>query len=174
MSAPERPWSEDVIGILFGKEHLFEVIPDPAADTNRQMNAIMRLAVYFGIIMLVLGRSSTAIFAVVAAGVFTYAASVKESFNEMKDKNCREPKKENIFMNPLIFDNPNEAPACDIRKPAVRRKVDDLFNDRMYREVDDIFSEHSANRQFYTVPLDRDQTAFARHLYPGVLNPLRG
>jgi hypothetical protein len=166
----------------------FDVFPAIRADADSidmdlQLNALMRLASYFAIAMLLIGRSSAAVFALVVAAVVTIAmfeshkkqrqdeADDGERFKGSKEKGkarCREPDRENPFMNPLPYDDATLPAACDIEDPSVRRKMDKYFERNLFRDVSDVFSSQASDRQYYTVPVTtvpNDQTAVARWLY---------
>jgi hypothetical protein len=84
---------------------------------------------------------------------------------------CRQPTKENPFMNPLLNDittNPEISPvACNVDDEDVQDKMNDCFNEDLYRDVGDLFERHNSQRQFYTVPqlYPNDQKSFAEWLY---------
>jgi len=91
-----------------------------------------------------------------------------------------QPTLDNPFMNPTMKDYMNvddngrikdRPKACDVNNPVVKRKVDELFNNNLYRDVDDIFGKMNSQRQFFTMPyttIPNKQDEFARWLY---LNP---
>jgi len=86
---------------------------------------------------------------------------------------CRVPTKENPFMNPGI----NEFSNDEYRQPkscpsynnvGVQNRVEELFNEDLYRDVKDIFGKNNSQRQFYTVPgnqVPNDQASFAQWCY---------
>ena len=50
----------------------------------------------------------------------------------------------------------------------VQRRVEELFNEDLYRDVNDIFGKNNSQRQFYSVPgntIPNDQGSFAKWLY---------
>ena len=50
----------------------------------------------------------------------------------------------------------------------VQRRVEELFNEDLYRDANDIFGKNNSQRQFYTVPgnkVPNDQGNFAQWLY---------
>ena len=86
---------------------------------------------------------------------------------------CRIPTKENPFMNPKLTDFGNNQPPAPKACPTynnvgVQRRVEDLFNEDLYRDVSDVFGKNNSQRQFFTVPgnqVPNDQGAFAQWLY---------
>ena len=46
-----------------------------------------------------------------------------------------------------------------------RRRVEELFNEDLYRDVTDVFGKNNSQRQYYTVPIPsshNDQGSFAQ------------
>ena len=76
-------------------------------------------------------------------------------------------------MNPTFTDFGSDGPpppkACpSYNNVGVQRRVEDLFNEDLYRDVNDIFGKNNSQRQFYTVPgsqVPNDQGSFAQWLY---------
>ena len=72
-----------------------------------------------------------------------------------------------------ISDNYHRPPACkaflynDTQSRKVKKQVEDKFNERLYRDVGDLYSKRNGQREFYSVPYNGipDQTAFAKWLY---------
>jgi len=90
------------------------------------------------------------------------------------ERKCVMPTVENPFMNfNHITDNYNRPPACkaflydDPQSQKVKKKVEEKFDDRLYRNVDDIYSKHNSQREFYTVAYNGvpDQTSFSKFLF---------
>jgi hypothetical protein len=89
-------------------------------------------------------------------------------------KECVTPTVDNPFMNfNHITDNYHRPPACkaflynDDQSMKVREEVTDTFNDKLYRDVGDLYSRRNGQREFYTVAYNGipDQTSFAKWLY---------
>ena len=174
-------WLDDPLNVLFlDTSKMFEIIPAlgadaPTADMDQQLNALMRLSVYFALAMIVFGRSSAAVFGIVVAAGITIVVhqslqSSSESFglSQQSGRQCREPVPDNPFMNPMPYDDPTLPGACDVEDPAVRRKMDAYFEQNLFRDVSDVFSSQASDRQYYTLPattVPNDQTAVARWLY---------
>jgi hypothetical protein len=96
---------------------------------------------------------------------------VEDNVNIMKE-GCRIPTKENPFMNPEIqdYNTKNDTqPACySYNNKGIQRKIEDHFNEDLYKDVSDIFGKNNSQRQFFTVPgqtIPNDQGSFARWLY---------
>ena len=174
-------WSKDPVKVLFDPSNMMSFIPVLGydalnADTTEQLNALMRLAIYFSILMLLLGKYNTAIFALLIGAGFTWAvhqsystaAAQKELYGSDVKGGCRAPNKANPFMNPMPYDDTSIPGACDIEDQDVRRKMNSLFDENLFRDVSDVFQSQSSDRQYYTVPVTtvpNDQTGFAKWLY---------
>ena len=177
-------WLENPTATLLDPSKFGDFLPvmgadAKTADLDEQLNSIMRLSIYFAVLMLMMGRASAAVFAIVLAAAFTYALrgvplSNSENYEagdankSDKANNCRKPTLENPFMNPLPFDRRDAPGACDIEDQNVRRSMYQLFNENLYRDVSDVFHRQASDRQYYTVPVTtfpNDQTEFAKWLY---------
>ena len=89
-------------------------------------------------------------------------------------KKCVMPTVNNPFMNfNYISDDYHRLPACkaflynDPQSREVKKEVEDKFNDRLFRDVGDLYSKRNSQREFYSVPYNGipDQTSFAKWLY---------
>jgi hypothetical protein len=62
----------------------------------------------------------------------------------------------------------NNKEACDIENKKIKKSMNDKYDERLFRSVDDIYMNNSSDRQFYTMPVSdivNDQTGFAKWLY---------
>ena len=50
------------ISILYEKKYIFEIIPNKQFDFNRKLNSLLRLSLYFSIIMYALDQTNTKMF----------------------------------------------------------------------------------------------------------------
>jgi len=106
--------------------------------------------------------------------------TLDEKINKLKkrkdyiSKKCVMPTVNNPFMNfNYISDDYHRLPACkaflynDPQSREVKKKVEDKFNERLYRDVSDLYSKRNSQREFYSVPYNviPDQTSFAKWLY---------
>lgn len=186
-------WTKN-ISILYEKRYLFEVIPDKNFDFNRKLNSLLRLSIYYSGIVFLLDNKKTNIFYIpFVVGILTHILSLK--YNEtfinqttvdlMNDKVkgdlanseliqglnkvCNTPTKDNPFMNLTIkefnTEKATEEPCDSYNNKGIQRQIDKLFNDGLYRDVNDIFGKQNSQRQFYTVPGNNDQGTFAKWLY---------
>ena len=177
-------WTKN-ISILYEKRYLFEVIPDKNFDFNRKLNSLLRLSIYYSGIVFLLDNKKTNIFYIpFVVGILTHILSLK--YNEtfinqttvdlMNDKVkgdlanseliqglnkvCNTPTKDNPFMNLTIkefnTEKATEEPCDSYNNKGIQRQIDKLFNDGLYRDVNDIFGKQNSQRQFYTVPGNND------------------
>ena len=111
--------------------------------------------------------------------IFAYTPYQRANINHETGKindletECRIPNKDNPFMNPTLSDYGSDKPPLPKSCPSynnvgVQRRVEELFNEDLYRDVNDIFGKNNSQRQFYTVPgnqIPNDQHSFANWLY---------
>ena len=185
-------WYEDP-SILIDRESITEIFPSKRFDIIRKLNAIVRLAIIYSAIMFAYKREKTyLVIPFVAMGITwvirskqgdlkkdaVYKKSVANQLDDLVKINdlateCRIPTKENPFMNPKLTDFGNNKPPAPKSCPTynnvgVQRRVEDLFNEDLYRDVTDVFGKNNSQRQFFTVPgnqVPNDQGAFAQWLY---------
>ncbi len=169
----------------------------PTAEMSRteQLNALVRFAAYLSVLLMILRRSATPAFVLVFVMMLTAAIAEADDGSEAyrspeppgppgggeehvaqarrrprHAKKCRRPTRENPFMNRNFTDAADDgrAPACDVMRRDVQARVEDLFSEKLYRDVDDVYGSRASSRQWYTVPVTtavNDQTGFARWLY---------
>ena len=177
-------WTNN-ISILYEKKYLFEVLPDKHFDFNRKLNSLLRLSIYYSVIVFIMDRKKTNIFYIpFVVGILTHILSIKfkEAFtNQQKlelinddkkedvvvqevNQSCSPPSKSNPFMNPLITENKGTESCDSYNSKAIQREIDNTFNTSLYRDVNDIFGKSNSQRQYYTIPT-HDQGSFANWLY---------
>ena len=101
--------------------------------------------------------------------------------NDNSNTVCTEPTIDNPFMNVTMKDylnvDPNtqsiidRPPACSTVNPDIKKKIDNYFDNNLYKDVNDVFGKMNSQRQFYTMPsttIPNAQNEFAKWLY---LNP---
>lgn len=185
-------WTEK-ISILYEKKYLFEVIPNKNFDFNRKLNSLLRLSIYYSTIIYLFDRKKSNMFYIpFVVAIITYVLSrkYKETFLNITNANlmndlktgedlvndlsgaCKTPSKDNPFMNPEIYDYNTQnmgTPACtSYNNKGLQNITENIFNDELYRDVNDIFGKNNSQRQFYTVPgnsIPNDQDTFAKWLY---------
>ena len=182
----------DKISILYEKKYLFEIIPNKQFDFNRKLNSLLRLSIYYAVIIYLMDRKKGNMFYIpfiVAIVTCILSKRYKETFyskvktdlmnNQSNEElikglegDCKIPTKNNPFMNPEIYDyntkNVDE-PACNtFNNKGVQSYTDKLFSSSLFRDVNDLFGKNNSQRQFYTVPgnsIPNDQDKFAKWLY---------
>lgn len=179
--------------ILYEKEYIFEIFPSKRFDLIRKLNSVLRLTIVYSILMILFTKNMNyLLIPVITAGITffmwnrqkdTHTDTIMDEAmsNQIDDlvkindleTECRVPTKENPFMNPGI----NEFSNDEYRQPkscpsynnvGVQNRVEELFNEDLYRDVKDIFGKANSQRQFYTVPgnqIPNDQGSFAQWLY---------
>lgn len=167
------PWNFITAG------NFWRVIPSKATQSYaEQLNAVMRLAVYYAVVVSVFRQDVNSFLVPVVVGAVTFflynsfknRGFAAEPFSGT-NKDCVLPTKQNPFMNLLGADDRQRAPACDPLSPEVKQRVDETFTSSMFYDVDDVWSRNNASRNFYTTAstaVPNDQTGFAEWLYGGV------
>ena len=185
MDHVERIWYSDPAAFINGSNY-FKFWPSKDMTFEEQLNCLMRFAIYFGVIVLILKKDANILFIPIFMGIFTYyiyavdntnkanERKLLEKFNMMYDKRtntrCIQPTAENPFMNVLMTDyvkNPERPSACRMTKN-INKDIKRHFDSNLFRDVDDVFHKKASDRQFYTTPvttIPNDQTAFAKWLY---------
>jgi hypothetical protein len=66
---------------------------------------------------------------------------------------CRKPNKHNPFMNKLVSDYnlDNEPFPCNIDDEKIKNKINDTYNDDIFKGTSDLMNKRNSDRQFYTV-----------------------
>ena len=184
-------WYTD-ISILYEKDSITEIFPSKRFDILRKLNAIVRLSILYTLVMYFLKREQKyLVIPLIVMGItwliwyrqddIHVDAIMKDSISDKIDDlvkindlntECRVPTKENPFMNPTLDDygnNSSPPKSCpSYNNKGVQRRVDELFNEDLYRDVKDVFNKNNSQRQFYTVPgsnVPNDQSSFANWLY---------
>jgi hypothetical protein len=177
-------WYEDLQQFIT-KDNYMEILPTGAMSMEEKLNALVRLLLYFGVIMaLVRADYRYLFFGIIAAmiSIVVYSVETRQRQNAERflqerklaivdNKVCTRTTVENPFMNPNIIDiteNPRHPQACPIDNEMVKEKVADNYNARMFRDAGDLYDRNTGQRQFYTVPattIPNDQTGFAKWVY---------
>jgi Family of unknown function (DUF5762) len=183
-------WYRDLRAFL-ADDRFTKFVPEAAAPLAEQLNAAMRFALYFAILLAIIKRSVAPFFIVLVAAFLTWGMYESRSA-ELRDTSerfermgvaqsrrglggpaelCTKPSLDNPFMNVLSSDpvvKPTRPRACDATRPDVAKQMERFFAHNLYRDADDPFDRRTSSRQFYTMPVTTipgDQTAFAKWLY---------
>ena len=165
-------WFEDYT-ILFKKNKLGEFFPTSNMSLYEKLNAIVRCAFYISGALILYSGNLNYIYIGLCALIATYIIySRKKIENFEKGENIVFPTKNNPFMNIQMTDyedNPHRESAIKINDTLeLRDNIKQNFNNKLYRNVGDIFERENSQRQFYTTPITtipNDQTKFAEWLY---------
>ena len=185
-------WSEK-LSILYEKKYLLEIIPNKNFDFNRKLNSLLRLSIYYAVLIYVFdNKKSNMLYIPFVVAILTYILNRKyrETFlnvtnaqlmNDLKvgpdlikslEGSCKTPTKDNPFMNPEIYDyntdKMTENACTTYNNKGLQNYSENIFNDSLYRDVNDLFGKNNSQRQFYTVPgnsIPNDQDTFAKWLY---------
>lgn len=167
---------------LVHEKYLRNFIPQKTMTIEQNLNAVVRLTWYFAIIMFFVAIELKYFMIPLAAMVGTIAiyfaknakskqaASQYEAYDNMLKQNCTKPTLQNPYMNVLLTEyaeNPQRPMACDPTDRRVRNKMGEIFEARLFRDVDDMYSDFT-DRQFYTMPsttIPNNQNEFANWLY---------
>jgi hypothetical protein len=180
-------WIDD-LKVLYEKKYLFEIIPKKNFNLNRKLNSLLRLSIYYSLILYVMNKNINVLYIPVAVGVFTLFIHKNNNKNNATELNvklmndeideldisqlegvCRLPTKNNPFMNPSIYGDKNDIEPCpSYNNKGIQREIESKFNEDLFRDVTDIFGKNNSQRQFYSVPgktHPNDQENFAKWLY---------
>ena len=179
--------------ILYEKDSIFEFFPSKKFNLIRKLNAVVRLSIIYTLIMVLCTKHINYLLIPLITSAITWFIWNRQrdthtdnvmdeamsnqiddlvKINDLETE-CRVPTKENPFMNPGI----NEFSNDEYRQPkscpsynnvGVQNRVEELFNEDLYRDVKDIFGKNNSQRQFYTVPgnqVPNDQASFAQWCY---------
>ena len=174
------PFWYSEISILWQRDSIMEIFPSKRFDILRKLNAIVRLSIIYTLIMYFMKREQKyLVIPLIAMGITWMIWYKQEDIHTdtiMKDSmsnklddlvkvndlstECRVPDKENPFMNPTLSDYGSNKPPPPKSCPSynnvgVQRRVEELFNEDLYRDAKDIFGKNNSQRQFYTVPGNR-------------------
>ena len=182
-------WGND-ISILYNRNHILEIFPAKDYDIIRKLNAILRFSIYYSVLVFLYNKKNTNVFYIpVVVGIITYIVYQKnktiqvdnaliksingdpESVGDLQ-QSCRIPTKDNPFMNPELSDFGNNVEvkeACaSFDNKGIQKKIDEYFEDGIFKDYADIFNNKNSQRQFFTVPgrdVPNDQGSFAQWCY---------
>jgi hypothetical protein len=185
-------WYKDP-SILYDKDYIFEIFPSKRFDITRKLNSLLRLSILYSLIIYLINKDNRYIVLPFVVAAVTWVIWTRQKDTHIDDvleesmsnrlddlvmindlaTECRVPTKGNPFMNPGL----NEFSNDNVRMPkscpsynnvGVQNRIEQLFNEDLYRDVKDIFGKNNSQRQFYTVPgnqVPNDQGSFAQWCY---------
>ena len=184
----EKLWYNDLKGFIT-QDNFLNFFPTPNMAYQEQINSIIRFTLYLVIILLLFKNNYRVLYILVIVLLLTYGMSLidnvekknhEESFKKQNlavskttKIECVKPTTDNPFMNVLLTDykegsKRSNKEACDIDNKNVTKSMNDKYDERLFRSVDDVFMNNGSDRQFYTMPVTdivNDQSGFAKWLY---------
>tara|TARA_B100000674_G_C37954130_1_gene968719 strand:- start:2310 stop:2975 length:666 start_codon:yes stop_codon:yes gene_type:complete len=189
----QTPFWSNNINVLYQKDSFLEIFPFRQYDLVRKLNAIFRLSIYYAIFMILYNKDYNNLYVPIICGVLTYiiyyrykdtytdyiqTASMNDQLDDIIKVNdlqssCRVPTKNNPFMNPQLNEYSNDklpqpASCPSYNNKGVQKRVEDLFEQGLYKDFKDVFNKNNSQRQFYTVPgktVPNDQGSFVQWCY---------
>ncbi len=179
----EKIWYKDIKHFIT-PENYDKFIPTKDMSFVEQMNALLRMGLYFSLIVFLIKHNTSIFFIPLVVAIFTFFFNEVRKTDKflsngdtslMKNKRdgsvCTGPTKQNPFMNVLMTEynnNPARPKACDLVDESVKSKAKTHFEYNLYRDVDDIYHKNASDRQFYTTPsstIPNDANSFAKWCY---------
>lgn len=182
----ETIWFRDPYN-LFIPQNILKFIPQENTSLTSQLNAVLRLVIYFCILVFIIKQDAKTFFLAIFIAFITFLIFI---FEEQKDLNrakilekleisqnkntnnlCIKPTRDNPFMNVSLGDYesfPERPPACDVQKKTTQKMIDQFFEEGLNRTDDDAFRKDGSYRQYYTMPtttIPNDQHSFVNWLY---------
>lgn len=182
----EKIWFKDIKNFI-NEYNYDKFFPSGSMSYNEKLNSLVRLSVYFSILVIIIKKEPNILFVPIITAIFTFflyrnehkkRKNEEEFFDRMnlyRDQNtnelCYRPTPNNPFMNILMSDysqNPKRTKACNISHGPIRQKAQRYFNRNLYRDVSDVFQKNASDRNFITMPsttIPNDDGAFKNFLY---------
>ena len=172
--------------ILFDKNRIVEFIPTKDMSMSEKLNSLVRLSIYLSISLALCKNNYLYLYICITMGIITYLIYVfndnLEPYSDFKtehesiyvspniDENeCKIPTKDNPFMNPLLTDKRTNKKACkSYNNIEIQNQINNNFNNRLYKDVSEVFNKNNSQRSFYTVPsttFPNDREKFTKWLY---------
>lgn len=184
----DKLWTND-FEILFRNNRIMEIIPTHDMSLDEKLNSLMRLSILTGICLSILMTNYLYLYIPIIMSLvqimvaYSNNKSVEVDDKEIEkyqnievrsrkvgsDPTCVKPTQDNPFMNAMNYDSRIRQPACssyDDKK--TQEKIDDFFDNNLYKDVSDVYNKRHSQRQFFTMPyttFPNDQGGFARWLY---------
>lgn len=181
MSKYDKFWLNDY-SILYRSNKVTEFFPTTSMNLAEKLNALVRLSIYIGVILLLIKSSYIYLYIPLitmgASVVIHKTYSKKEGYQqnrlvpfkkERKQKKVK-PTVDNPFMNINLItdDRKRNGATLSFDKPKIQEEIEDKFNYNLYRDVSDLYGKNNSQREFYTAPsttIPNDQTSFAKWCY---------
>lgn len=166
----DKVWYKNPLVLISNMDEFF-----PTNDLSKinKINAIVRFALYYSLIIIICKLDSKWLSISVLLIIISLFLGSTEQFSDnmmdAKDKVCFHPKPNNPFMNFTLYDhmkNPNRKEACGYDN--VKQDVRNAYKSRLHADELDIWGHNITDRNFYTMPsttIVNDQTKFAEWAY---------
>jgi hypothetical protein len=181
---PEKVWYDDPSSFIT-YENYFTVLPTQDMTTEEKINALVRFFLYLGVALALIKTDYRYIFfgivvALVSIALYEHERTQldrvdkflqKRDLDVVNNKVCVRSTVDNPFMNPTVVDytdNPTRPAACKLDDNRVQDVVCNNFNERLFKDISDLYGKHASQRQFYTMPsttIPNDQVGFAEWCY---------
>lgn len=183
-------WTHNT-GLLIDKNRLTEFVPTTDMTKDERLNALARLSIYIGLLLMLYLAQSWPLYIPVVGLAFTIFLNKmqikvpkppKYPTNETPKQNdpnpfipsaqpvCIPPTLNNPFMNVLqneYVDNPTRPPACEYA--GVKDEIESNFHHNLYQDLgDNIWQKNNSQRQFFTMPyttIPNDRESYQSWLY---------
>lgn len=152
---------------LFNKDKYLEFYPKKEMSKIDKAYAIIRFAIYYGIIICVFNLDSKWLAISILLILLSIFLLSSEKF-ESTDKNCTKPTYNNPFMNFIFGDDYNKSKACDLSQNIRDEQINLFRKDSKLLDKTDLYGKNTSDRNFYTMPSTsalNDQTGFAQFIY---------
>lgn len=167
------PWYTDPACLVTQWTEFFPARGMTPAET---LNAVVRFVVYSTLMISLYRNEYTPL--VVGAAVILVVSAVyaprmhvhvaTTTHSHRKKETCTAPTPDNPFMNVLAHEYSKDKPAACAPSMAQDKRVNDLFEDGLIREVSDPYKKRASDRQFITMPVSSsipDTRAFSNYLF---------
>lgn len=141
----------------------------PSNDMTKveKINAIARFAIYYGIIISLIGLDNKWLAISVCLLLLSYLLGFTQE--NLINSNCTKPTMNNPYMNFTLGDlmtKPNRSAACkidDVRKDQIK-----MYKSKILVDSNDLWGKYLNDREFYTLPnteIVNDQVGFANFVF---------
>lgn len=180
----QKFWFDDP-SIILNMNYLSSFFPTSKMNLIEKLNAMMRLTLYIGVILMLIRRNYLYLYIPIIAAGFTLGAfyydqyavqkqsdiekSIEEGFGLNANKEVQ-PTSNNPLMNINLITSERTLPPAPMYYDNLKIKTDinDKFNTNLYRNVDELYGKANSQREYYTMPsttIPNRQTEFAKWCY---------
>lgn len=175
----EIPWWNEP-AILFNKNHWMNFFPNPDSPLTTAYNAIVRFAIYGGLILFVVSKNSNYLIAIPIVMLLTYLlfqiSPPKEHMATMREQFAAytgtRPTPNNPLMNIQVHEyssNPNRDKASNSTNPEIKKEITQaLYSGNTVMDLAESRDKKFFERQFITnanTTIPNDQNSFANFLF---------